>query len=128
MRKKVLVVEDYADTRDVMAIYIEEMGYEPLLATDGKEAVEMAITHQPDIILMDISMPVMDGIEAAAIIRTIDALAETPIIAVTAHARFIPTHIKTDDFDYVLDKPFDFVLLRPIIAEFLNGRKTVNDP
>ena len=126
MKKKILVVEDYADTRDVMAIYIEEMGYEPLLATDGKEAVEMAITHQPDIILMDISMPVMDGVEAAAIIRTIDALAETPIIAVTAHAHFIPAHIKTDDFDYVLDKPFDFVLLRPIIAEFLNGRKAMN--
>jgi two-component system cell cycle response regulator DivK len=83
---KILVVEDAEDNRDMLSRRLQRKGHRVVQAADGQEAVEMAARERPDLILMDVSLPVMDGLEAT---RRIRAHAETqaiPIIAVTAHA------------------------------------------
>ena len=60
-------------------------GYEPVLAEDGQEAIEMAKEHSPSLIFMDLSMPVMDGIEATEVLRSCEGFADTPIVALTAY-------------------------------------------
>ena len=81
---KILVVEDATDNRDMLARRLQRKGHRVVQAADGQEAVEMAGRERPDLILMDVSLPVMDGLEAT---RRIRAHAQTtPIIAVTAHA------------------------------------------
>src|SRR5687768_15849193 len=81
---KILMVEDNSDMRDLLALRVQLTGYLPILASQGKEALEKAVAEKPDLILMDMMMPVMDGWEAA---RTLRASRETryiPILAVTA--------------------------------------------
>jgi CheY-like chemotaxis protein len=82
----VLVVEDNEENRDMLSRRLQRRGYRVVHAADGQEAVEMAARERPDLILMDVSLPVLDGLEAT---RRIRARAETqtiPIIALTAHA------------------------------------------
>ena len=80
----ILVVEDNDENWDMIARRLERRGYRVVRAADGQEAVEMAARERPDLILMDVSLPVMDGPEAT---RRIRARAQTiPIIALTAHA------------------------------------------
>ena len=81
---KILVVEDADDNRDMLSRRLQRKGHRVIQAADGQEAVEMAARERPDLILMDVSLPVMDGLEAT---RRIRARAQTiPIIALTAHA------------------------------------------
>ena len=83
---KILVVEDNEEDWDMLSRRLQRRGYVVVRAADGQEAVEMAARQRPDLILMDVSLPVMDGLEAT---RRIRAHAETqtiPIIALTAHA------------------------------------------
>src|SRR3982750_1578423 len=87
MTKKVLVVEDYADTRTMMRYLLQHFGYEVLEAADGQEAVDKTKANEPDLILMDISMPVMDGLTATQLIRKLDGFGKIPIIAVTAYGK-----------------------------------------
>ncbi|MGB3491313.1 MAG: PAS domain S-box protein [Elainellaceae cyanobacterium] len=82
----ILLAEDNEANIAMLASYLKAQGLQVLLARNGSEAVEMARQHQPDLILMDIQMPEMDGFEATQNIRTESALAETPIIALTALA------------------------------------------
>ena len=83
---RLLLVEDNEDNRDMLSRRLIRKGYEVLLAVDGGDGVAQALLHQPDLILMDMSLPVLDGWEAT---RQIKAAAETravPVIALTAHA------------------------------------------
>ena len=83
---KVLLVEDNEMNRDMLSRRLQRRGYEVVMATDGQQGVEMAASERPDIILLDMSLPVIDGWEAA---RRIKSAAETqaiPLIALTAHA------------------------------------------
>ena len=81
---KILVVEDNEENWDMISRRLQRRGYMVVHAADGQEAVEMAARARPDLILMDVSLPVMDGLEAT---RHIRARAQTtPIIALTAHA------------------------------------------
>jgi two-component system cell cycle response regulator DivK len=83
--KTVLIVEDTDLNIDLLTQLLED-DYNLLVAHDGEQGVQMAIQHQPDLILMDINLPVMDGYEATRRIRTNDALKSTPIIGLSAHA------------------------------------------
>ncbi len=84
MNKKILIVEDNIDVIYILRRQVANMGYETLLATNGKEAVEMASLHLPDLILMDIMLPEMDGLEATRLIRRNPKTQSIPIIAATA--------------------------------------------
>jgi CheY-like chemotaxis protein len=83
---RILVVEDNEDNRDSLSRRLERRGFEVLLATDGKRGVEMAAAEKPDLILMDMNMPEMDGWEATRKIKASPGSAELPVIALTAHA------------------------------------------
>ncbi|HUF51461.1 MAG TPA: response regulator [Longimicrobiales bacterium] len=83
-RMTILVAEDHLDSRDALRALLEAFGYCVLEAVNGREAIEVALTGHPDLILMDIMMPEMDGFEATRQLRRHPATAHTPIIAVTA--------------------------------------------
>jgi two-component system, cell cycle response regulator DivK len=86
MTKKILVVEDTEDNRQILRDLLVMAGYEMIEANDGAEGVARAAEHKPDLILMDIQMPVMDGYEATRRIKADPALKAIPVIAVTSYA------------------------------------------
>lgn len=118
----VLLVEDTEDNRFMMRRLLEMAGYGVVEATNGEEAVRLAQSERPDLILMDLSLPVIDGLAATRAIRKLDGLSKTPIIAVSAH--------DTSDFqaealsagcDSYITKPIDFSQLEVIIARLLGN-------
>jgi two-component system cell cycle response regulator DivK len=86
MKKRILLVEDNPATIDVVQKELEFLGYDTLTADDGDKAVEMAAAHLPDLIIMDISLPKMDGLEATALIRKNPKTQSIPVLAATARA------------------------------------------
>lgn len=83
--KRILVVEDNEDNRDVVVYRLKSMGYEILEASNGLEALKVTAQSKPDLIFMDLKMPVMDGWEATEALRKTEWGRELPIIALTAH-------------------------------------------
>jgi CheY-like chemotaxis protein len=86
MAKKVLIVEDTADILEALKWLIELEGYESLVANNGQEGCQMAEDHVPDLILMDLAMPGLSGIDATRRIRSTPATENIPIVCVTSHA------------------------------------------
>jgi CheY-like chemotaxis protein len=82
----VLVVDDFEDNRAMYAVYLSYSGYDVVEAGDGVEAVDMATRRMPDVIVMDLSLPVMDGWEATRRLKSDDRTRHIPIIALTGHA------------------------------------------
>ena len=119
-KKKILVVDDTDWNRDLLVQLLED-DYDVLQAVDGAEGVRKTEEQKPDLILMDLGMPVMDGWEATRRIKANDALKNIPIIAVTSHA-MVGDEIEArkagcDDY---LPKPIDEDLLHKKIKKFLN--------
>jgi two-component system cell cycle response regulator DivK len=85
-RPRVLLVDDYPDARDMYGEYLEYSGYDVIQAANGVEALERALEDQPDIILMDLSLPVMDGWEATRRLKANPRTASIPVVALTGHA------------------------------------------
>jgi CheY-like chemotaxis protein len=83
---KILLVEDNEMNRDMLSRRLARKGYEVVIAVDGNEGVSKAQTEAPDLILMDMSLPVLDGWEATRILKTFPATQDIPVIALTAHA------------------------------------------
>ncbi len=83
---KILLVEDNEMNRDMLSRRLERKGHEVLIAVDGQAGVDMASSENPDIILMDLSLPVLDGWEATRLIKADSATQKIPVIALTAHA------------------------------------------
>ncbi len=86
MPKKVLIVEDNEDNRELVVKVLRNKGYEMVEAADGEEALEKAVAERPDLILLDISLPKLDGYEVAKRLKSMEEFQEIPIIAFTAHA------------------------------------------
>jgi two-component system, cell cycle response regulator DivK len=86
MSKRILVVEDTPDNRQILRDLLTAAGFELIEAVDGAQGVAMAKAHRPDLILMDIQLPVMDGYEATRRIKADPDLRATPILAVTSYA------------------------------------------
>lgn len=109
---RILVVDDSEPNRDMLARHLKREGYEALLAADGAEAIAVAQTERPDLILMDISLPGMDGWELSRRLKSDDRTRHIPLIAVTAHAtendRATAIEAGCDDFE---TKPIDFASL-----------------
>ena len=108
-RPVVLVVEDFEDNRFMMRRLLEMSGYTVVEAVNGNQAVERAASEQPDIILMDLSLPQLDGLAATRRIRTQEGARRVPIVAVSAHdsADFHAEALAAGCNEYVT-KPIDF--------------------
>ena len=114
----VLVVDDNADTRVVVRWMLERWGYRVVEASDGSEAYEMAVEHRPDLVVMDLSMPIADGYEAIRSIRAREEFASLPAIAVTAFDRAVARDsAEAAGFDYYLSKPIDFKRLEVLVEK-----------
>jgi len=83
--QQILVVEDNEDNREIYSSFLKHCDYTVLEAENGSVGVQQAILHRPDLILMDLSMPIMDGWQAVQQIRSTPEIATTPVIAITAH-------------------------------------------
>lgn len=103
-RRKILVVDDEPKVCDLIKAYLEKDGYQVILAGDGKSAVEKARSHKPDLIVLDLNLPVMDGIE---VFRTVRAISDIPVIMVTARDdevdKIVGLQLGADDY---VTKPF----------------------
>ena len=120
MRKRVLVVEDFADARRMLKVVLEHQGCEVLEAADGYEAVKQAVNGRPDLILMDLAMPVMDGIQATQAIRKHDELVNVPIVALTGYADFYNERARDVGCNDVIQKPVDIVRLGSAIEDYFH--------
>src|SRR5881396_4031521 len=85
-RPRVLVVDDYPDAREMYSEYLEFSGFDVIQAVNGIEALQQAVDAAPDIILMDLSLPVMDGWEATRRLKADERTANIPVVALTGHA------------------------------------------
>ena len=119
MQKTILVAEDTEDSRHLMKILLEMSGYVVIEAEDGQQAVKSAAELHPDLILMDMSMPIMDGLSATKAIRESDKKPKIPIIAVTAFGKQYYERAIEAGCDNLISKPVDFDALRPVIEQYL---------
>ena len=116
----VLIVEDSDDARYFMRLALEDMGFLIVEAENGARAVEVAQVERPDIILMDLSLPIMDGIMATEKIRASDGLGSIPVIAVTAHQETdFREGAKAAGFNAYITKPVDIDFLSDLINGLL---------
>jgi two-component system cell cycle response regulator DivK len=116
----VLLVEDTEDNRFMMKRLLEMAGYRVVEATNGEEAVRIAEVEDPQLILMDLSLPVIDGLAATRLIRQLPDFQQTPIIAVSAHdtSDFLAEAIEAGCDSYIT-KPIDFGQLEVLITKLL---------
>ena len=116
----VLVVEDFEDNRFMMRRLLEMSGYRVIEAVNGQEAVETARREHPDLILMDLSLPLLDGLAATRRIREQDGLSKVPIVAVSAHdtADFHADALAAGCNEYVT-KPIDFDQLEGLLSRLI---------
>ena len=116
--RTVLIVEDSDDARYFMRLALEQLDYLVVEAENGAVALEVAEREIPDIILMDLSLPIMDGLAATEKIRAHEALKEIPIVAVTAHQETdFRADAKAAGFDAYVTKPIDI----PWLSELIKG-------
>ena len=116
----ILVVEDYEDTSLAMRLALEDKGYHIIEASDGARAVEVAERERPDIILMDLSLPVMDGLEATKRIRSNPEMRDTVVVAVTAHAdQDYRSRALAAGCNAFVTKPIDFEWLNDLLTNLL---------
>jgi len=119
---QILVVEDNERNMKLFSELLRASGYRTLEATTGERAVELALEHQPDLVLMDIQLPDIDGIEALARLRADERLATAPVLALTAQAmegdreRFLAA-----GFDGYLSKPVDIAEFVSTVRRYCNG-------
>jgi two-component system, cell cycle response regulator DivK len=122
---KIVLVEDNEDNRDMLSRRLTRKGYEVLIAVNGEEAVELVKKEQPALVLMDISLPLMDGFEATRRLKSLDDTKNIPIVALTAHAmsgdREKAIDAGCDDYDV---KPVELTRLLSKIENLLKTRGT----
>jgi CheY-like chemotaxis protein len=122
---RILLVEDNEMNRDMLSRRLQRKGHEVLIAVDGESGVQMAASKRPDLILMDMSLPAVDGWEATRRIKELPETASIPIIALTAHAmagdRDKAIEAGCDDYD---SKPVDFERLLGKIQALLGKQGT----
>jgi len=123
MIMKILLIEDNEMNRDMLSRRLTRRGYEVAMAVDGQQGIDMARTQAPDLVLMDMSLPVIDGWEAAGHLKRLPETRGIPIIALTAHAmvgdREKAVKAGCDDFD---TKPIDLSRLLEKIEILLGNR------
>ena len=121
---KVLLVEDTEDNRFMMRRLLEMSSYTVVEAVNGEEAVKLAAQEYPDIILMDLSLPLVDGLGATRQIRNMQTLRHVPIIAVSAHdTADFHTEALAAGCNAYITKPIDFAELEELIDILIKGEQ-----
>lgn len=126
--KKILVVEDFDDTREMLRRYLELQGCRVFEGRDGHEAMEMAMREHPDLILMDLHMPVLDGLNATRLLREREELDGVPVVAITAYDTRATDFCHNADvlglgiIEY-LSKPIDFAALEVLLVRLLQEKR-----
>lgn len=115
MKKKILIVEDNLDLSYILQRHVEDLGHESILAMHGRQAVDISAAELPDLIIMDITLPEMDGLQAARLIRENPNTHSTPILAVTAR-------VTMKDKEDCLQSGCDDYLAKPFTAKQLASR------
>ncbi len=114
-RKRILIVDDHADNARMMKVLLKRQGYDVIIALDGRAAIDVATAIRPAVILMDLTLPGLSGLEAAEELRRTDGFAETIIVAVSGHAADrLP---QPSPFDSHLTKPVNYELLIKLLAD-----------
>jgi CheY-like chemotaxis protein len=118
--RTILVVDDFDDTRLLLRIWLERRGFRVVEAEDGFEAIRLATSESPDLIIMDMQMPLLDGLSATRRIREVQELSKVPIVAVSAYGadQFREVALATGCDDYV-STPFEPVALEKIITALI---------
>ena len=128
-RKKILIVDDDLDLCHILQTVFEHLDYDSVLAVNGKEAVDLATSQLPDLILMDIMLPIMDGLQATRLIRENPNTHSTPILAMTAR---VTSEDRKECFrsgcDDFIAKPFTVKELTSIIEKLLNQNSNLGTP
>jgi two-component system cell cycle response regulator DivK len=120
MTKRILVVEDQEDLRAILRDFLTASGYGIIEAMDGSEGVTKARVHRPDLILMDIQLPVLDGYDATRQIKGDSELAGTPVIAVSSFAmKGDEEKARASGCDGYVTKPYSPLKLLRLIQDFL---------
>ena len=121
MEKVILIVEDDGKNLKLFRDLLQVSGYTTLEATDGKQGVELAREKKPDLILMDIQMPVMDGLEATKLLKNDDVTKDIPIVALTAYAmQGDEEKMRKAGFDGYISKPIDVKGFLKKISEIIS--------
>ena len=119
---KILLVEDNEMNRDMLSRRLERKGFQVIMAADGQQGVDLAMSEAPDLILMDMDLPIIDGWEATRRVKAVENTRAIPVIALTAHAmvgdRDKAIAAGCDDYD---TKPVDFPRLLGKIETLLGG-------
>src|SRR5258705_6237604 len=123
--RTIMIVEDYDDTRLLLRQGLESLGYSVLEACNGQEAVDIADREHPDLILMDLDLPILDCIAATHRIRQQADMEKVPIVAVTAYPMSY-THVKAfaKGCDEYMAKPIDMAELELLVTRYLPAAKT----
>ena len=122
MKKKILIVDDEKDTCEILAEILSDEGYETFSARSGRSALVKVEKEKPDLVLLDIKMPQMDGIEGLERIKKIDK--GIAVIMITAYGALNTARgaMRLGAYDYIT-KPFDVNLIKGIVKEALSGRE-----
>ncbi len=124
MKEKILIVEDNPESMRLFEMVLRARNYTLLKATDGEEVLDMAMSERPDLIIMDIQLPRVNGLEVTRKLRETPALSHTPIIAITAYAmKGDKERVIESGCDAYLSKPINTRELPEMIAEMLLQRQ-----
>ena len=120
---KILVIEDNRDSRDILAKLLRMSGYDVMSADDGEAGLEAALTQAPDLIITDIHMPNMNGIEFVQRVRNDHTLDKTPVLVVTAFGAHVAREAMNAGADAAAEKPFDFDRFLVTVEKLIAKRK-----
>jgi len=124
LSKKILIVDDNQDSRELVVKILKARGYQMIEAVDGKEALEKAASEKPDLILMDRSLPKIDGYEVTRRLKGREEFKDIPIVALTAHAMTGDREKALEaGCDGYISKPIDVRALPELIRSYLMGKE-----
>jgi len=119
-KKKILLADDEEDIKSVVSLFLESKGYEIITAYDGLSALDMARTEKPDLILLDVMMPVVNGYEVCARLKADEELRDIPVVMLSAMAQSesVDKGLSAGAVDYIV-KPFDPVAMEQVVSRVL---------
>ncbi len=124
MPGKILIVEDNEDSRELVVKVLRNKGFDTVEAADGEEAIDKATKEKPELILLDISIPKMDGYEVARRLKSLEEFSEIPIVALTAHAmKGDREKVIAAGFEGYISKPINVRELPDQVRSYLKGKR-----